>query len=47
MAEQERLMQQEEEWFDLMPIEKRLISYSLGLGIVLLLVLLWISHTIV
>ncbi|GEA19089.1 hypothetical protein [Moorella sp. E306M] len=47
MAEQERLMQQEEEWFDLMPIEKRLISYSLGLGIVLLLALLWISHTIV
>lgn len=27
-----------EEWFDLLPIEKKLIGYSLGLGIFLLAV---------
>ncbi|KYH32386.1 hypothetical protein [Neomoorella mulderi] len=45
MAEQEHLPQ-EEEWFDLMPAEKKLISISLGLGIVLLVVLLLVTHTI-
>ena len=25
-----------DEWYDLLPIEKKLISYSLGLGIILL-----------
>lgn len=29
---------EEEEWYDLLPVEKKLISYSLGLGIVLLVV---------
>lgn len=37
---------QEEEWFDLLPAEKRLISYSLGLGVFLLVVLLLVTHTI-
>ncbi|NLC76954.1 MAG: hypothetical protein GX750_04965 [Clostridia bacterium] len=27
-----------EEWFDLLPIEKKLIGYSLGLGITLLVI---------
>ncbi|HHY59163.1 MAG TPA: hypothetical protein GX504_00980 [Clostridia bacterium] len=26
----------EQEWFDLLPIEKKLIGYSLGLGVLLL-----------
>jgi hypothetical protein len=29
---------QAEEWFDLLPIEKKLIGYSLGLGILLLVI---------
>ncbi|KLU63812.1 hypothetical protein DEAC_c42680 [Desulfosporosinus acididurans] len=29
---------QAEEWFDLLPIEKKLIGYSLSLGILLLIV---------
>lgn len=45
MSDQERLPQ-EEEWVDLMPVEKKLIGYSLVLGIVLLVVLLYVSHTI-
>lgn len=28
----------EEEWYDLLPIEKKLIGYSLGLGVILLVV---------
>lgn len=27
-----------EEWFDLLPVEKKLIGYSLGLGITLLVI---------
>jgi hypothetical protein len=33
------------EYEPLLPIEKRLISYSIGLGIVLLFVFIWISYT--
>ncbi|GBF35278.1 hypothetical protein DCCM_4401 [Desulfocucumis palustris] len=29
---------EEEEWHDLLPVEKKLIGYSLGLGIALLVV---------
>ncbi len=29
---------EEEEWHDLLPVEKKLIGYSLGLGVVLLVV---------
>jgi hypothetical protein len=32
----------EEEWYDLLPVEKRLISYSLILGIVLLVIFILI-----
>jgi hypothetical protein len=31
----------EEEWYDLLPIEKKLISYSLTLGIVLLVIFIF------
>jgi hypothetical protein len=33
------LTEEREEWHDLMPPEKKLIGYSLGLGIVLLVLL--------
>ena len=35
---QAELTNQEQEWFELQPIEKRLISYSLGLGLGLLVI---------
>ncbi len=31
----------EEEWYDLLPIEKKLIGYSLALGIVLLVIFIF------
>jgi hypothetical protein len=31
----------EDEWYDLLPVEKKLISYSLGLGIVLLVIFIF------
>jgi len=31
----------QDEWYDLLPIEKKLISYSLGLGIILLFVFIF------
>jgi hypothetical protein len=31
----------EDEWYDLLPIEKKLIGYSLGLGIALLVVFIF------
>lgn len=34
----EEIQLQEQEWFDLQPIEKKLIGYSFGLGIVLLVI---------
>ena len=39
-VEQARLQQDqyEDEWFELQPIEKKLISYSLGLGVTLLII---------
>lgn len=33
------------EYEPLLPIEKKLIAYSIGLGIVLLFVFIWISYT--
>lgn len=30
-----------DQWFDLLPIEKKLLSYSFGLGIVLLVVFIF------
>ena len=31
----------EEEWYDLLPIEKKLIGYSLGLGVILLVIFIF------
>jgi hypothetical protein len=31
----------EEEWYDLLPVEKKLIGYSLALGVVLLVVFIF------
>jgi hypothetical protein len=33
------------EYEPLLPIEKKLIAWSIGLGIVLLAILVWVSHT--
>ncbi|WP_169843592.1 hypothetical protein [Desulforamulus ferrireducens] len=32
----------EDEWFELQPVEKKLVGYSLGLGIALLIVFIFI-----
>lgn len=37
-GEHVELQLQEQEWFDLQPIEKKLCGYSFGLGIVLLVI---------
>lgn len=37
----------EGEWFDLLPAEKKLIGWSLGLGVVLLGVLIWLSYFVI
>ncbi|SMB98698.1 hypothetical protein SAMN00808754_2503 [Thermanaeromonas toyohensis ToBE] len=44
---QEKPLPEQEQWFDLLPVEKKLISYSLGLGLILLVLLVWISHTMI
>lgn len=41
LAEEIRKMQEEE----LLPVEKKLVGWSIGLGIVLLGVLVWVSYT--
>jgi len=33
------------EWEPLLPVEKKLIGWSIGLGLVLLGILVWISYT--
>jgi hypothetical protein len=33
------------EYEPLLPVEKRLIAWSLGLGLVLIVLLVWVSHT--
>jgi hypothetical protein len=33
------------EYEPLLPIEKKLILWSLGLGVALIIILVWISHT--
>jgi len=49
VSEQEKLerLPEEGEWFDLLPVEKKLILGSLGLGVVLLFILVWLSYTVV
>lgn len=34
-----------EEWHPLLPVEKKLIAYSLVLAVILLIFLIWISYT--
>jgi hypothetical protein len=33
------------EWEPLLPVEKKLIAWSIGLGVVLLGLLVWVSYT--
>lgn len=33
------------EYDPLLPVERRLIAWSLGLGVVLIVLLVWVSHT--
>lgn len=33
------------EYEELLPVEKKLIGWSIGLGVVMLLVLIWVSYT--
>jgi hypothetical protein len=35
----------EMEWEPLLPVEKKLIGWSIALGVVLLGLLIWVSHT--
>lgn len=47
-AEEERHLKEEMKRMErepLLPVEKKLIGYSIGLGIVLLFVFVWISYT--
>lgn len=36
---------QEMQWEPLLPVEKKLIGWSIGLGIALLGILIWVSYT--
>ena len=47
MAEQPRLSEElkKMEYEPLLPVEKKLIGWSIGLGILLLGILVWISYT--
>ena len=46
-AEESRLVDelQKMEYEPLLPVEKKLIAYSIGLGIILLFLFIWISYT--
>ncbi len=47
MAEQPKLVEElkKMEWEPLLPVEKKLIGWSLTLGVVLLGILVWVSRT--
>ncbi len=47
MAEQPKLAEElkKMEWEPLRPVEKKLIEWSIGLGVVLLGILVWVSYT--
>ncbi len=50
MAEQQQQAKlaeelQKMEYEPLLPVEKKLIGYSIGLGIILLALLVWVSYT--
>lgn len=41
----EELKKMEAEYEPLLPVEKKLIIWSIGLGIILLFILVWVSYT--
>jgi len=47
MAEQQKISEElkKMEWEPLLPVEKKLIAWSLILGVILLGILIWISYT--
>lgn len=47
MSEEPKLMDElkKMEYEPLLPVEKKLIAWSLGLGVVLLVILVWVSYT--
>ncbi len=47
MADQPKLSEElkKMEWEPLLPVEKKLIGWSIGLGVVLLGILVWVSYT--
>ncbi len=49
MAEEPKLVEElkkmEAEYEDLLPVEKKLIVWSISLGIIFLFVLVWVSYT--
>ncbi len=47
MADQPKLSEElkKMEWEPLLPVEKKLIGWSIGLGMVLLGLLVWVSYT--
>ncbi len=47
MAEQPKLAEElkKMEWEPLLSVEKKLIGWSIGLGVVLLGILVWVSYT--
>lgn len=45
-AVQDEMAAQAQEWFELQPVEKKLISYSLGLGLGLLVIFIFLFGTI-
>jgi hypothetical protein len=47
MADQPKLSEElkKMEWEPLLPVEKKLIGWSIGLGTVLLGILVWVSYT--
>jgi hypothetical protein len=47
MAQEPKLSEElkKMEWEPLLPVEKKLIGWSIGIGVVLLGILVWISNT--
>lgn len=47
MAEQPKIAEelQKMAWEPLLPVEKKLVGWSIGLGLVLLGILVWVSYT--
>ncbi len=47
MAEQPKIAEEMQKmtWEPLLPVERKLIGWSIGLGVVLLGILVWVSYT--